>query len=172
MKLNNYPLTPMIFILSVFPQYGLLTQWHFSAIMNHDILSFLMHWHYVIIKILVTSLPVCLSLPANSTEFSHGCIFEHSVNLPLRQGAQTTDTDRNEADKPTPWRGKNLALTSLPSVSKTSKSSVMRYCVGATSCQTQFLFGGYSRGQPGLVMEPFSLVMKPPHAARGTNRER
>lgn len=92
--------------------------------------------------------------------------------IPLRPSAQTTDSDGNEADKPTPWRGKNLVLTSLPSVSKTSKSSVMRYCVGATSCQTQFLFGGYSRGQPGLVMEPFSLVMKPPHAARGTNRKR
>ena len=57
------------------------------------------------------------------------------------------------------------ALTSLPSVSKTSKSSVIRYCVGATSCQMQFLLGGYSLGQPGLVMEPFSLVMKPPQAA-------
>lgn len=29
----------------------------------------------------------------------------------------------------------------------------------------QFLFGGYSLGHPGLVMEPFSLVMKPPQAA-------
>lgn len=41
----------------------------------------------------------------------------------------------------------------------------MRYCVGATSCQMQFLFGGYSLGQPGLVIDPFSLVMKPPQAA-------
>lgn len=41
----------------------------------------------------------------------------------------------------------------------------MRYCVGATSCQMQFLLGGYSLGQPGLVMEPFSFVMKPPQAA-------
>lgn len=62
-------------------------------------------------------------------------------------------------------RYKKLFLTSLPSVSKTSKSRVMRYCVGATSCQMQFLFGGYSLGHPGLVMEPFSLVMKPPQAA-------
>lgn len=71
----------------------------------------------------------------------------------------------NEPDKPTPRWGKNLVLTSFPSVSKTSKSSVMRYCVGATSCQMQFLLGGYSLGQPGLVMDPFSLVMKPPQAA-------
>lgn len=39
----------------------------------------------------------------------------------------------------------------------------------------QFLFGGYSLGQPGLVIDPFSLVMKPPHAAarkkRGQNSE-
>ncbi|TNN50463.1 hypothetical protein EYF80_039332 [Liparis tanakae] len=35
----------------------------------------------------------------------------------------------------------------------------MRYCVGATSCQMQFLLGGYSLGQPGLVMEPFSLLL-------------
>lgn len=32
--------------------------------------------------------------------------------------------------------------TSLPSVSKPSKRRVMRYWVGATSCQTQFLLGG------------------------------
>lgn len=69
-------------------------------------------------------------------------------------------------NKPTPRRLIiTLVLTSLPSVSKTSKSRVMRYCVGATSCQIQFLFGGYSLGQPGLVIDPFSLVMKPPQAA-------
>lgn len=43
----------------------------------------------------------------------------------------------------------------------------MRYWVGATSCQMQFLLGGYSLGQPGLVMEPLSLVRKPPQAAAG-----
>lgn len=32
----------------------------------------------------------------------------------------------------------------------------------------QFLLGGYSLGQPGLVMEPLSLVRNPPHAAGGT----
>lgn len=69
-------------------------------------------------------------------------------------------------NKPTPCRFIiTLALTSLPSVSKTSKSRVMRYCVGATSCQMQFLLGGYSLGHPGLVIEPFSFVMKPPQAA-------
>lgn len=137
--------------------------------MNQDIHSFLMHSHHLIIKILLTSLPLRLTLPPNSLPDTY---LNARVNLSLRLSAQPTDSEGNEADKPTPWRGKNLALTSLPSVSKTSKSSVIRYCVGATSCQTQFLFGGYSRGHPGLVMEPFSLVMKPPHAARGTNRER
>lgn len=43
----------------------------------------------------------------------------------------------------------------------------MRYWVGATSCQMQFLLGGYSLGQPGLVMEPLSLVRNPPQAAGG-----
>lgn len=43
----------------------------------------------------------------------------------------------------------------------------MRYWVGATSCQMQFLLGGYSLGHPGLVMEPLSLVRKPPQAAAG-----
>lgn len=32
----------------------------------------------------------------------------------------------------------------------------------------QFLLGGYSLGQPGLVMEPLSLVRNPPQAAGGT----
>lgn len=31
----------------------------------------------------------------------------------------------------------------------------------------QFLLGGYSFGHPGLVMEPLSLVRKPPQAAAG-----
>lgn len=35
----------------------------------------------------------------------------------------------------------------------------------------QFLFGGYSLGQPGLVMEPLSLVRNPPHAAKGRSGE-
>lgn len=65
---------------------------------------------------------------------------------------------------PQPWAG----LTSLPSVSKKSNCSEMRYWVGATSCQMQFLLGGYSLGQPGLVMEPLSLVRNPPQAAGGT----
>lgn len=56
-------------------------------------------------------------------------------------------------------------LTSLPSVSKKSNFNEMRYWVGATSCQMQFLLGGYSFGQPGLVMEPLSLVRNPPQAA-------
>lgn len=43
----------------------------------------------------------------------------------------------------------------------------MRYWVGATSCQMQFLLGGYSLGHPGLVMEPLSLVRNPPQAAAG-----
>lgn len=47
----------------------------------------------------------------------------------------------------------------------------MRYCVGATSCQMQFLFGGYSLGHPGLVIDPFSLVMKPPQAAGWKKQE-
>lgn len=54
--------------------------------------------------------------------------------------------------------------TSLPSSSKASNCREMRYCVGATTCQTQFLFVGYSFGHPGLVMVPFSLVMNPPQA--------
>lgn len=78
-----------------------------------------------------------------------------------------TQTQREKTqNKPTPrWFKISPVLTSLPSVSKTSKSRVMRYCVGATSCQMQFLLGGYSLGHPGLVMDPFSLVMKPPQAA-------
>lgn len=40
--------------------------------------------------------------------------------------------------------------------------------MGATSCQMQFLLGGYSLGQPGLVIEPLSLVRNPPQAAGGT----
>lgn len=75
-------------------------------------------------------------------------------------------TDDRAQNKPALYRLiKTPVLTSLPSVSKTSKSRVMRYCVGATSCQMQFLLGGYSLGHPGLVIEPFSLVMKPPQAA-------
>lgn len=54
--------------------------------------------------------------------------------------------------------------TSLPSSSKVSNCREMRYCMGATTCQTQFLFVGYSFGHPGLVMVPFSLVMNPPQA--------
>lgn len=60
------------------------------------------------------------------------------------------------------------ALTSLPSVSKKSNCREIRYWVGATNCQMQFLLGGYSLGQPGLVMEPLSLVRNPPQAAGGT----
>lgn len=59
------------------------------------------------------------------------------------------------------------ALTSLPSVSKKSNCREIRYWVGATNCQIQFLLGGYSLGQPGLVMEPLSLVRNPPQAAGG-----
>lgn len=90
-----------------------------------------------------------------------GCIYNH------------TQTQREKTqNKPTPrWFKISPVLTSLPSVSKTSKSRVMRYCVGATSCQMQFLLGGYSLGHPGLVMDPFSLVMKPPQAA-GQRRQR
>lgn len=58
-------------------------------------------------------------------------------------------------------------LTSFPSVSNTSNTRVIRYWVGATSCHTQFLLGGYSLGQPGVVREPFSFVMNPPQAAAG-----
>ena len=80
-------------------------------------------------------------------------------------GMWCNDRERTQ-NKPTPCRFIiTPVLTSLPSVSKTSKSRVMRYCVGATSCHMQFLFGGYSLGQPGLVIDPFSLVMKPPQAA-------
>lgn len=61
------------------------------------------------------------------------------------------------------------ALTSLPSVSKKSNCREIRYWVGATNCQMQFLLGGYSLGQPGLVMEPLSLVRNPPQAAGGTS---
>lgn len=56
----------------------------------------------------------------------------------------------------------------MPSVSKKSNCREMRYWVGATNCQMQFLLGGYSLGQPGLVMEPLSLVRNPPQAAGGT----
>lgn len=65
------------------------------------------------------------------------------------------------------WGPPQGSLTSLPSVSKKSNCSEMRYWVGATSCQMQFLLGGYSLGHPGLVMEPFSLVRNPPQAAAG-----
>lgn len=66
------------------------------------------------------------------------------------------------------WRGTAPdGLTSLPSVSKKSNCREMRYWVGATSCQMQFLLGGYSLGHPGLVMEPLSLVRNPPQAAAG-----
>ncbi len=58
-------------------------------------------------------------------------------------------------------------LTSFPSISKASKSRVMRYCTGAMSCHTQFLLGGYSCGHSGLVKEPLSLEMNPPQAAAG-----
>lgn len=61
-------------------------------------------------------------------------------------------------------------LTSFPSVSNTSNTRVMRYWMGATSCHTQFLLGGYSLGHPGVEREPFSLVTKPPHAAAGGRR--
>ena len=44
----------------------------------------------------------------------------------------------------------------------------MRYWVGATTCHTQFLLGGYSLGQPGVLMVPFSLERRPPHAAGNT----
>lgn len=43
--------------------------------------------------------------------------------------------------------------------------------MGATSCHTQFLLGGYSLGQPGVVREPFSTVMKPPQAAAGGRKQ-
>lgn len=36
----------------------------------------------------------------------------------------------------------------------------------------QFLFGGYSFGHPGLVMEPLSLVRNPPQAAEEQETER
>lgn len=57
------------------------------------------------------------------------------------------------------------ALTSFPSSSKASNCMEMRYCVGATTCHTQFLLGGYSLGQPGVLMVPFSLESRPPQAA-------
>lgn len=68
------------------------------------------------------------------------------------------------------WPRPLWALTSLPSVSKKSNCREMRYWVGATNCQMQFLLGGYSLGQPGLVMEPLSLVRNPPQAAGGRGR--
>lgn len=58
------------------------------------------------------------------------------------------------------------SLTSLPSNSKNSNFTEILYWVGATTCHTQFLLGGYSLGQPGVVMVPFSLVRSPPQAAR------
>lgn len=62
--------------------------------------------------------------------------------------------------------------TSLPSSSKASNCMEMRYCVGATTCHTQFLLGGYSLGQPGVLMVPFSLERRPPQAAaEGKRRE-
>lgn len=56
-------------------------------------------------------------------------------------------------------------LTSFPSNSKNSNFIEIRYCVGATTCHTQFLFGGYSFGHPGVVIVPFSFVRSPPQAA-------
>lgn len=44
----------------------------------------------------------------------------------------------------------------------------MRYCVGATTCHTQFLLGGYSLGQPGVLIVPFNLERRPPQAAENT----
>lgn len=73
----------------------------------------------------------------------------------------------NHVYKHFPSKSQKTPLTSFPSVSNTSNTRVMRYWMGATSCQTQFLLGGYSLGQPGVMMEPFSMVMNPPQAAAG-----
>lgn len=62
-----------------------------------------------------------------------------------------------------------FTLTSFPSSSKASNCMEMRYWVGATTCQTQFLLGGYSLGQPGVLMVPFNLERRPPHAAGNTH---
>jgi len=56
-------------------------------------------------------------------------------------------------------------LTLFPSRSKCVKLNVMRYCAGATICQTQFLFDGYSSGNDGLWMVPLAASMCPPHAS-------
>lgn len=63
------------------------------------------------------------------------------------------------------------SLTSLPSNSKNSNFTEILYWVGATTCHTQFLLGGYSLGQPGVVMVPLSLVRSPPQAARRKEKE-
>ena len=70
------------------------------------------------------------------------------------------------------WVVEVLPPTWFPSVSNASKTSVMQYWAGATSCHTQFLLGGYSLGHPGVLREPFSSVMNPPQAAAGRERER
>lgn len=66
-------------------------------------------------------------------------------------------------------RPRFTAPTSFPSSSKASNCMEMRYWVGATTCHTQFLFGGYSLGQPGVLMVPFSLERRPPQAAGDTD---
>lgn len=64
------------------------------------------------------------------------------------------------------------SLTSLPSNSKNSNFTEILYWVGATTCHTQFLLGGYSLGQPGVVMVPLSLVRSPPQAAGRKEKEK
>lgn len=64
------------------------------------------------------------------------------------------------------------SLTSLPSNSKNSNFTEILYWVGATTCHTQFLLGGYSLGQPGVVMVPLSLVRSPPQAARRKEKKK
>jgi hypothetical protein len=60
----------------------------------------------------------------------------------------------------------------LPSNSKNSNFTEILYWVGATTCHTQFLFGGYSLGQPGVVMVPLSLVRSPPQAAERKEKKK
>ena len=61
-------------------------------------------------------------------------------------------------------------LTLFPSRSKCVKLIVIRYWVGATICQTQFLFDGYSSGYDGLWMVPLAASMCPPQASVKTHR--
>lgn len=98
--------------------------------------------------------------PSPSPLYILGVYFFQGIGSRHQAGLHASDL----LASPQPW----AALTSLPSVSKKSNCREMRYWVGATNCQMQFLLGGYSLGQPGLVIEPLSLVRNPPQAAGGT----